>query len=148
MQIKSNEIFDFRYDSIWTERWKRKPWTGIVENEEFTKRHHKRDSQIFLPSRWIISLWNWPTYKWPIFFMTAEAVFVSNNIYIESYSNRIDIESKSNRIERFLHLVNRKSNLIETNSIWQPWSEPIIFWLPIIDPIKTPLRCWSFTLKS
>jgi hypothetical protein len=144
-RIEWNFRFSIRFNSIRSglKGKQEKPWTVIVENEKFAKRHHKRDSQIFLPSWWTIPLWNWPTYKWSIFFMTAAAVFVSNRI--ESYLDRIDIESKSNRyrieiesksnrnrieiesksnrnrieiesksnrnrIERFLHLVNRKSN--------------------------------------
>jgi hypothetical protein len=58
MQMESNEIFDFWYDSIWSQQKgeQEKSWTVILKNEEFTKRRHKKDSQIFLPSWWTIPL--------------------------------------------------------------------------------------------
>jgi hypothetical protein len=101
--IEWNFGFSIQFDSIWSVQKGKleKPWTVIVEKEEFTKRHHKSDYQIFLPSWWTIPLWNWPTSNWPNFSMTAEAVFVSNQ----------------NRIERFLHFVNQKSNQIKSKPI-------------------------------
>jgi hypothetical protein len=63
---------------------------------------------------------NWPTSKWPIF------PDCWGSFCIESFLNQIDIESTSNQIERFLHLVNRKSNRIETNSIWQPGESELV----------------------
>jgi hypothetical protein len=60
-------------------------------------------------------------------------IWLPSRICIELHRslNQIDIESKSNKIERFLQLLNQKSNQIETNSIWQPWREGrISFFVP------------------
>jgi hypothetical protein len=94
----------FRYDSIRSGQkhfFFRKALKFDSSIWKIHKQIHKRDCQIFLPSWWIITSKISPSPAGQSFFHDFSSSFVSNRIVF--WSNR-------NRIERFLQLVDRKSN--------------------------------------
>ncbi len=131
---------------------KKNPWIVAVKNEKFKRWNVIWHWLIFLPSLLTVPLKILRyVFKKKIWKSTHLAknldgslkmgqvidgqffIWLPSRICIELHRslNQIDIESKSNKIERFLQLLNQKSNQIETNSIWQPWREGrISFFVP------------------
>jgi hypothetical protein len=118
---KSNQmtstIFDtIQFGSILTKIWTRKIVNCDRKNWKIHKTEFWRallDIYAFMVDN---SLEYWPFSWWPIFFHDCWCSFILNwmILWIKSISDW-------KWIERFLQLLDRKSNEMETDSIWQPW---------------------------